>query len=52
MRARHVGQSVIIRICDDSKELLDTVASDRRNSPKLGKMRADRVDHRDLLTDE
>jgi hypothetical protein len=39
-------------IGDDIEQLLDTLASNRRNDPKLGKMRADRVDHGGLLADE
>jgi len=32
--------------------LLDTIASDRRDDPELGKMGADRIDHSCLLSDE
>ena len=39
-------------IGDDIEQLLDTLASDRRDDPELGKMGADRIDHRGLLADE
>jgi hypothetical protein len=32
--------------------LLDTMASDRRDDPELGKMGANGIDHRGLLADE
>ena len=34
------------------EQFLDSVTTDRRNDPELGKMSPDRIDHRGLLTDE
>ena len=51
-RTCNLGQPFIIRIGDDSEQLLDALATDRRNNPELGKMGADRIDHRGLLADE
>ena len=51
-RAGSVGQPSVARICDDPEQLLDTMASDRRDDPELGKVRADRVDDGSLLADE
>ena len=51
-RACNLGQSSITGIADDTEQLFDPIAADRGNDPKLGKMRADRVDHRSLLTDQ
>src|SRR5471032_113391 len=34
------------------QQLGHTFSPDRRNDPKLGKMRPDRIDHRGLLADE
>jgi hypothetical protein len=36
----------------DAEQLLDTVASDRRDDPELSQVRADGIDHRGLLADE
>ena len=36
----------------DAEKLLDTMATDRRDDPELGQVRADGVDHRGLLADE
>jgi hypothetical protein len=44
-RTGNVGQPSVARICDDPEQLLDTMASDRRDDPKLGKMGADSIDH-------
>ena len=44
--------AIVIRIGDDVEQLLDTVAADRRDDPELGKMGADRIDHRGLLPNE
>jgi hypothetical protein len=35
-----------------TKQLIDTLMSDRCDNAKLGKMRSNRIDHRSLLTDE
>ena len=43
---------MVTSICDDSKQLFDTLASHRRYDPKLGQMGADGIDHRGLLADE
>jgi hypothetical protein len=37
-RTGNVGQPSVICICDDAEQLFDTVASDRRDDPELGKM--------------
>jgi hypothetical protein len=50
--ARELWHALVIWIGDDVEQLLDTVAADRRDDPKLGKMGADRVDHRGLLPNE
>ena len=51
-RARNLGHPFVTRIGDDIEQFLDTIASDRRDDAKLGKMGADRIDHRGLLADE
>ena len=51
-RTRDLRNSLVIWIGNDIEQLLDTIASDRRNDPKLGKMGPDRIDHRSLLADE
>ena len=43
--ACNFGQSLIIRIGGNTEQLLDTIASDWRDDPELGKVRADRIDH-------
>jgi hypothetical protein len=35
---------------DDTEQLPDTIAPDRRNDPELRKMCGDHIDHRGLLT--
>jgi len=50
--ACNLGQAFVICISSDAKQLFDTVASDRRDDPELGKMGADGIDHRGLLADE
>ena len=50
--AGNLGQPLIICIGGDTEQLLDTIASDRRDDPELGKMGADGIDHRGLLADE
>ena len=41
----------VFGLCD-TEQLLDTIASDRRDDPELRQVRADRIDHRSLLADE
>jgi hypothetical protein len=48
----HLGQAFVICISSDAEKLLDTIASDWRDDPKLGQMSTDGVDHRGLLADE
>ena len=50
--ARNLGQPFVIWIGDDPKQLLDTIAPDRRDDPELCEMGADRIDHRSPLADE
>jgi hypothetical protein len=38
-RHRHLGHPSVARIGDDTKQILDTMASDPRHDPELGKMR-------------
>ena len=45
-------ETVVAFKSDDIEQPLDTVAPDRCNNPELGKMGADRIDHRSLLADE
>src|SRR2546426_7899555 len=42
----------VTRVGDDPEQFLDTIAPDRSDDPVLGKMGADRIDHRGLLADE
>ena len=51
-RTGNLGQPLIICIGSNPEQLLDTLASDRRDDPKLCKMSADGIDHRGLLADE
>ena len=51
-RTSYVRNSLVVRIGDDIKQFLDTVTTDRRNDPELGKMGPDCIDHRGLLADE
>jgi hypothetical protein len=51
-RAHQLGQSLVINIGNDMKQFLHTMTSDRCDNAKLGKMGADRIDHRRLLTDQ
>src|SRR6516162_9001107 len=48
----NLGQSFVAFISDDLQQLFDTMASDRCDNPKLGKMGANGIDHRGLLADE
>ena len=50
--AGNLRNPLVVWIGDDSEQFLDTVASDRRNDPELGKKGPDRIDYRSLLTDE
>ena len=45
-RAANLGQPLIICIGSNPEQLLDTLASDRRDDPKLCKISADGIDHR------
>ena len=47
-RTGNLGQPLIICIGSNPEQLLDTLASDRRDDPKLCKMSADGIDHRGL----
>src|SRR5918994_4926402 len=51
-RAGDRGHPFVTWIGDHPKQLLDTIASDRRDDPELCKMGADRIDHRSLLADQ
>jgi hypothetical protein len=44
--AGNLGQPFVIWIDDDPEQFLDTIASDRRDDPELGKMRPDRINRR------
>ena len=44
--------TLVIGIGGNTEQLLDTIASDRRDDPKLCKMGANGVDHCGLLADE
>jgi 2-polyprenyl-6-methoxyphenol hydroxylase-like FAD-dependent oxidoreductase len=48
----HLRNSLVVWIGHDIEQLIDTVASNRRNDPELGKIGPDGIDHRGLLTDE
>src|SRR6267154_4104157 len=48
-RARDLGHPFVIWVGDDPEQFLDTIAPDRSDDPVLGKMGADRIDHRGLL---
>ena len=37
---------LVVGIGDDIQQFLDTIAADRRDNPKLGKMGPDRINHR------
>jgi len=50
--ARHLGQPAVARIGNDLEQIHDTIPSNPRYDPELGKMRADRIDHGGLLSDE
>ena len=49
---RKLGHSLVIRIRDNKKQLLDTIASDRSHDPELGKMSPNRIGRRGQLADE
>ena len=44
--AGNLGNSLVTWIGDDIEQFLDTIASDRSDNSELGKMGADRIDHR------
>ena len=46
------GQPFVVRIGSDFEQLIDTLASDRRDDPERGKMSTDRIDHGGLLADK
>ena len=50
--ACNLGQPLVIGIGGNTEQLLDTIASDRRDDPKLCKMGANGVDHCGLLADK
>ena len=50
-RAGYLRDSLVVGIGDDLQQFLDTIAADRRDNPKLGKMGPYRIDDRGLLTD-
>ena len=45
-------QALVAGIRDNSKQLLNTLASHRGYGPELGHVGADSIDHRGLLADE
>ena len=49
---RNFRQPLVTCVSDDPEQFLNTIATDRRDDPELGKMGTDRIDHRGLLTDE
>ena len=51
-RTGNLGHPLVTWIGDDTEQFLDTIAPDRCDDPELGKMGADRIDHRGLLADE
>ena len=51
-RTGYLRNSLVTWIGDDVEQVLDTIASDRCDDPELAKMRADRINHRGLLTDK
>src|SRR6266404_2783134 len=51
-RARNLRHPFVTWVGDDPEQFLDTIAPDRSDDPVLGKMGADRIDHRGLLADE
>ena len=50
--ARNLGQPLVSQVRDDTEQVVYAITSDRRDDAKLRKMRADRIDHRGLLTNE
>src|SRR5215470_7501780 len=49
---RDLRDAVVAGIGNDLEQCLDPIAANRGDDAKLGKMRADRIDHRGLLTHE
>src|SRR5271168_3088982 len=50
--ARNLRHPVVVWIGNNMEQLLDALASDRRDNAKLRKVGSDRINHRGLLTDE
>jgi hypothetical protein len=50
--AGYVRDPFVFCIGDDIEQLFKTIASDRRDDAKLGKMSTDRIDHGGLLTNK
>src|SRR5262249_30662095 len=50
--ACNLGQSFVTCIGDDIEQLFNTIASERCNNAKLGKMGTDRVDHCGVLANK
>jgi hypothetical protein len=44
-RSHNIGHAFVARIGDDTQQFLNAFASDRCDDAKLGKVRADRIDH-------
>jgi hypothetical protein len=51
-RSRNLEQPFVACIGDRMEQFLDAIAPDRRDDPKLGKMGANRIDHRGPPADE
>jgi hypothetical protein len=51
-RTGNLGHPLVARVGNNKKQFGDPSASDRRNNAELGEMSSDRIDYRDLLTDE
>ena len=43
---------LVVRVGNNLQQFRDPFTPDRRDNAKLGKMRSDRINHRDLLADE
>ena len=48
----NLGQPFVARIGNDFEQFIDTLAPDRRNDTKFGKVSPDRIDHRGLLANK
>src|SRR5450432_1474515 len=51
-RARNLGHPFVTRIGNYIEQLLNPLATDRRDDPELSKMSPDHINHRSLLADE